>query len=58
MSQALNDSLKEDPLQDLLWDPHLKALDRRVKLILFEIRKCIEKRQNGLVSHKKTSPSA
>lgn len=58
MSQALNDSLKEDPLQDLLWDPHLKALDRRVKLILFEIRKCIEKRQNALETQKITSPSS
>lgn len=47
LSQALEESLASDPIAPVLWKPHLLALDRRVAIILGEIRKCVQK-QNPL----------
>lgn len=38
----MRDSLSKDFLAPVLWDPHLEALDRRLNVILQEIRKCLE----------------
>lgn len=43
LSQALEEVLANDPIAPVLWKPHLTALDRRVAIILNEIRKCAQK---------------
>ncbi|XP_060802798.1 extracellular serine/threonine protein CG31145 [Amyelois transitella] len=43
LSKVLRESLKADPLNPVLWEPHLAALDRRVVIILDAIRKCLHK---------------
>lgn len=48
----MNESLKEDPLEALLWDPHLIALDRRVQIILTEVRKCVSRDVNTMLATK------
>lgn len=35
--------MANDPIAPILWEPHYEALDRRVGLILTEIRNCINK---------------
>ena len=37
----MRESLANDPLSPILWEPHYAALDRRVKIILEAIRECI-----------------
>lgn len=44
LSQALEEAMASDPIAPLLWKPHLAALDRRVAIVLREIRKCVEQR--------------
>uniref|UniRef100_A0A8D9F1Y7 Extracellular serine/threonine protein CG31145 n=1 Tax=Cacopsylla melanoneura TaxID=428564 RepID=A0A8D9F1Y7_9HEMI len=44
LSQAMVESMSRDPIAPILWQPHLDALDRRVKIILEAIRHCIEVR--------------
>lgn len=43
LSDAMRQSLSRDPLNPILWEPHLVALDRRVEIILKGIRDCIQK---------------
>ncbi|PNF39931.1 hypothetical protein B7P43_G17237 [Cryptotermes secundus] len=43
LSEAMRDSMSHDPVAPVLWEPHLTALDRRVKIILQGIRDCIAK---------------
>ncbi|KAI5651785.1 hypothetical protein NE865_00122 [Phthorimaea operculella] len=47
LSKALRDSMKADPVNPVLWEPHLEALDRRVTIVLNAIRKCVEKGEVG-----------
>lgn len=39
----MRDSLANDPIAPVLWEPHLEALDRRVDIILKGVRDCIRK---------------
>lgn len=41
LSKVLEQAMDKDPIAPILWEPHLKALDRRVVIILKEIRRCI-----------------
>ncbi|XP_059471981.1 extracellular serine/threonine protein CG31145 [Neocloeon triangulifer] len=41
LSELMRESMSRDPLSPILWEPHLKALDRRVQIILLSIRDCI-----------------
>lgn len=34
-------ALSDDALAPVLWEPHFQALDRRVAIVLQEIRKCL-----------------
>ncbi|KAJ8728266.1 hypothetical protein PYW08_016651 [Mythimna loreyi] len=43
LSKVLRESLKRDPVDPVLWEPHLAALDRRIVIILDAVRKCIDK---------------
>lgn len=43
MSVLMRESLAKDPVNPVLWQPHLDALDRRVDLILKGVRDCIQK---------------
>lgn len=43
LSAAMRDSMATDPINPVLWEPHLAALDRRVQIILLGIRDCINK---------------
>lgn len=40
-------SMEVDPVAPILWEPHLKALDRRVGIILRGIRDCLSKGDEG-----------
>lgn len=52
LSKIMNESMANDPLAPLLADQHLYALDRRVNIILKEIRNCIN---NVDLEHKLSS---
>jgi len=39
----MRDSMSKDPVAPVLWEPHLTALDRRVKIVLQGVRDCIAK---------------
>lgn len=41
LSKLLRESMLNDPIAPLLWEPHLAALDRRVGVVLETIRSCI-----------------
>lgn len=43
LGDAMRESMGKDPVAPVLWEPHLTALDRRVKIILQGIRDCIAK---------------
>lgn len=42
----MRESLNKDPLTPILLEHHLIALDRRIELVLKEIRKCVAKKTN------------
>lgn len=39
----MRESMAKDPVAPVLWEPHLEALDRRVGIILQNIRECLNK---------------
>lgn len=43
LSQLMRESMADDPVQPVLWEPHLLALDRRVTIILSAVGDCIKK---------------
>lgn len=43
LSQVMREAMASDPIQPILWEPHMVALDRRVAIILKGIRDCINK---------------
>ncbi|BFF91968.1 extracellular serine/threonine protein5 [Drosophila madeirensis] len=49
LSQLMSDSLGNDPVNPVLWQPHLDALDRRTGIILQSIRDCIKRNPPGEV---------
>ncbi|XP_041449527.1 extracellular serine/threonine protein CG31145 [Drosophila obscura] len=49
LSQLMSDSLSNDPVNPVLWQPHLDALDRRTGIILQSIRDCIKRNPPGEV---------
>lgn len=42
LSKLMEDAMSNDPITPVLWEPHLTALDRRVVIILSEIRECVK----------------
>ncbi|XP_063875211.1 extracellular serine/threonine protein CG31145-like [Scylla paramamosain] len=42
LSSAMLTSMASDPLQPVLWPPHLAALDRRLNIVLQVTRRCLE----------------
>lgn len=42
LSQLMRESMASDPAAPILWEAHLKALDRRVDTLLNVFRECIE----------------
>lgn len=48
LSQALKESMANDPLYPVLWEPHFVAIDRRVGIILQTIRNCINNKKKHL----------
>lgn len=55
LSQAVERSMKHDPIAPVLWQPHLNALDRRVAIILDGLRKCIANEMAILARREKRS---
>ncbi|KAH8385571.1 hypothetical protein KR200_000710, partial [Drosophila serrata] len=47
LSQLMSESLSQDPVSPVLWQPHLEALDRRTGIILQSIRDCIKRNPPG-----------
>ncbi|XP_055850700.1 extracellular serine/threonine protein CG31145 [Episyrphus balteatus] len=43
LSDIMRETMSTDPINPILWDPHLVALDRRVAIILQGIRDCLKK---------------
>ncbi|XP_055906171.1 extracellular serine/threonine protein CG31145 [Eupeodes corollae] len=43
LSDIMRESMSVDPINPILWEPHLVALDRRVAIILQGIRDCLKK---------------
>lgn len=43
LSEVMRNSMGNDPIAPILWEPHLIALDRRLPIILNGIRDCIQK---------------
>jgi len=50
LSAAMRKSMKRDPLDPILWEPHLEALDRRLYLILKSVRQCVVQRKEAASS--------
>lgn len=49
----MRESLATDPLSPVIWEPYYEALDRRIPLILQQVRECVAKanaRANATVS--------
>ncbi|CAG0893480.1 unnamed protein product, partial [Cyprideis torosa] len=44
LSEAVDQATKSDPLYPLLLEKHLKALDRRLSIVLRTVRDCIQKK--------------
>ncbi|EDX14076.1 GD18367 [Drosophila simulans] len=58
LSQLMGESLNQDPVSPVLWQPHLEALDRRTGIILQSIRDCIKRNPPGDVDGSKTDVSS
>ncbi|XP_017046412.1 extracellular serine/threonine protein CG31145 isoform X2 [Drosophila ficusphila] len=58
LSQLMSESLSEDPVSPVLWQPHLEALDRRTGIILQSIRDCIKRNPPGEVDGSETDLSS
>ncbi|CAD6993069.1 unnamed protein product [Ceratitis capitata] len=43
LSEIMRESMSVDPIRPILWEPHLKALDRRITIILNGVRDCVKK---------------
>lgn len=43
LSEVVRESLANDPLSPVVWEPYYEAFDRRVPLILQQIRECVAK---------------
>lgn len=39
----MRESLEQDPLTPVLWEPHLEALDRRLIIVLQAVRDCVNR---------------
>lgn len=44
LSQLVRESLANDPISPILWEPHLEALDRRLAIVLQAVRDCINRK--------------
>lgn len=45
----MRESMSKDPINPILWEPHLVALDRRIDIILHGIRDCLKKNSSKAV---------
>lgn len=43
LSEVLKAAMNNDPIAPILWEPHFPALDRRLVIILKEIRRCLQR---------------
>lgn len=43
LSEAMRASMSSDPIAPILWEPHMRALDRRLNIILQIMRECVAK---------------
>lgn len=43
LSDIMRETMSTDPINPILWEPHLLALDRRVGIVLQGIRDCLKK---------------
>lgn len=41
LSKHMRESMDDDQLSPVLWEPHLTAMDRRVGLVLQKVRECL-----------------
>ncbi|EDV92995.1 extracellular serine/threonine protein CG31145 isoform X2 [Drosophila grimshawi] len=58
LSVIMSESLNVDPVNPVLWQPHLEALDRRVGVILQSIRDCIKRNPPGELDGSETDVSS
>lgn len=43
LSERMRSSMSTDQIAPILWEPHLKALDRRMVIVLQAVRDCISR---------------
>lgn len=43
----MRESMANDPISPVLWEPHYYALDRRVGIILQTVRDCVHKKSKA-----------
>ncbi|KAK3086999.1 hypothetical protein FSP39_000178 [Pinctada imbricata] len=49
LSQVLRSVLKQDPISPVISEPHLQALDRRLKTILEQVQACLQKNPKNVL---------